>query len=111
MLLIPAPSYQLQYLKLKTAEQSCAFLWTCLFSSHRQDQKNYRSVIFFLLILKMFYFKKHVLVLQVLDVALYKPNRLMTQALAEFQLIVTAAGTVKVCTHTISYHCKSESYS
>lgn len=113
MFLIPvgAPSYQLQYLKLKTAEQSCAFLWTCLFSSHTQDRENYRSVMFFLLILKMFCFEKCLLVLQVLDVAVYKPNRLMTQALAEFQLIVTAAGTVKVCTHTISYHCKSESYS
>lgn len=99
LILVGAQSHQVQYLKLKTTEQSCAFLWTCLFSSHRQDQENYRSVIFFLLILKMFYFKKCVLVLQVLDVALYKPNRLMTQALAGFQLIVTATGTATVCTH------------
>lgn len=49
MFLIPvgALSHQLQYLKLKTTEQSCAFLGTCLFSSHRHDQENYRSVIFF----------------------------------------------------------------
>lgn len=47
----------------------------------------------------MLYFKKCLLVLQVLDVALYKPSRLMTQALAKLQLIVTAAGTVTVHTH------------
>lgn len=82
-----------------------------VFSQAIDRMKKTTELCFFLLILKTCYFMKCLLVLWVSDVATYKPNRSMTWASAEFCLIVKATGTATVCTHTISYHCKSESYS
>jgi len=72
---------------------------TLSFLKPQTESRELQNCGFFLLILKTHYFKKCLLVIQVFDVAIYKPNRSMTWASAEFHLTVKATGTATVCTH------------